>query len=30
VQEHSARMRHAAMATAPLEGPVVDQMLSAS
>ena len=30
VQEHSARMRHAAMATAPLEGPVVDHMLSAS
>ena len=30
VQEHSARMRHAAMTTPPLEGAVVDQMLSGS
>jgi cytoskeletal protein CcmA (bactofilin family) len=28
VQEHSARMRQAALATPPLEGPAVDQMLS--
>jgi cytoskeletal protein CcmA (bactofilin family) len=28
VQEHSARMRQAAMSTPPLEGVVVDQMLS--
>jgi cytoskeletal protein CcmA (bactofilin family) len=28
VQEHSARMRQAALATPPLEGAVVDQMLS--
>jgi cytoskeletal protein CcmA (bactofilin family) len=30
VQEHSARLRQAAMATPPLEAPVVDKMLSAS
>jgi cytoskeletal protein CcmA (bactofilin family) len=29
VQEHSARLRQAAMATPPLEGPSVDKMLSA-
>ena len=28
VQEHSARMRQAAMAVAPMEGAIVDQMLS--
>lgn len=28
VQEHSARLRHAATSTAPLEGVVVDRMLS--
>ncbi len=30
VQEHSARLRQAAMATPPMEGAVVDQLLNAS
>jgi cytoskeletal protein CcmA (bactofilin family) len=30
VQEHSARLRQAAMSAAPLDGPAVDQMLSAA
>jgi len=30
VQEHSARLRQAAMATPPMEGAAVDQLLNAS